>query len=1023
MTKSRLQRLVTFGTILVLLALIGGTAYVNTRSKVGAEQAAEAALQRQARLVANTINRQLLQVDNAIVNLQSLLAGAGLSPDGQITAFSATRLLQGLNFQSFVFRDLMIVDPLGTVWVSARGRQRNQMLVNAWTLGTRTGGTSRIIGPMRNAMSGEWAWYVSRPIQVPGRGEMHAIAEVPLSTIGIALANIGDTPGLRIRLTRANGELLASHPHEELLIGKVTQAPLPFEAQGETHRIADTGGEAFLFEQPTLYPDVQLSLRQDSEPALADWARDSRRTIWLGALGCALVIVFAAGLLTALRREERLDAERRRAQAMLEDAIEAMTDGFVMWDADDRLVTCNSHYRELYARSAAAIQPGALFEDIIRFGVRNGQYPQAGADGEAFIRDIIDWHRASRGSLERLLPDGRWLMISERRTANGGTVGIRTDITALRKALDELAAANGRVNETMDELRRQNLLFDTALNTMPHGLLMANRTGHIIVANRRLLELLGLDPECGLEGATIDDLFGRLGRVGLFSPDTVAAIAAWQHDLFEQGRFGTHLARGLDGRAVSIIQRPRDDGGFVATWEDITERQEAEERIRFLAHHDPLTRLPNRILFRAGVESHLHRLSGREKAQTGLAILYLDLDNFKDVNDSLGHPVGDALLAAVGERLRACLRETDLVARLGGDEFALVLTGHDVCAMAEHLGRRIISELSNPYDLDGRWVTVGVSIGAAITFDRLADPDELLKNADLALYQAKADGRGHYRLFSPDMAARLHTRIAIENELGHAVQDDQFELVHQPLVELESGRVLGFEALLRWRHPQRGLVSPADFIPLAESTGHIHAIGAWALRRALTEIASLPGQPKVAVNLSPVQLKSAGLFGTVIRALDDTGIAPARLELEITESALLDDDERIVEQLHRLREHGVRIVLDDFGTGYSSLNYLRRFPFHKIKIDKVFTTEATTRSDCAAIISSVVDLANRLGMSTTAEGIETREQCDLVRQLGCIEGQGYLLGRPQPILHALGRLAESNVVPIRARDQRRPAAG
>jgi diguanylate cyclase (GGDEF)-like protein/PAS domain S-box-containing protein len=1010
------------GAILVLIALIGGTAYVNMRSKVGAHQAAEAALQRQARVVANTINRQLLQVDNAIVNLQSLLAGAGASPDGQITAFAATRLLQGLNFQSFVFRDLMIVDPMGVAWVSARGRQRNRAVVEAWSLGTQSGGTSRIIGPMRNTMSGEWAWYVTRPIQVPGRGEMHAIAEVPLSTIGIALANIGDAPGLRIRLTRAGGELLASHPHEELLIGKAAGTPLPHDLHGEPQRVQDAEGEAFIVEQPTLYPDVQLSLRQGAREALADWTHDSRRTMWLGGLGCTLVVLFAAGLLTVLRREDKLDAERRRAQAMLEDAIEAMTDGFVMWDADDRLVTCNSHYRELYARSAPVIQKGARFVDIIRYGVRNGQYPQAGEDGEAFLRGVINWHRASRGSLERLLPDGRWLMISERRTANGGIVGIHTDITQLRKALDELASANERVNVTMDELRRQNMLFDTALNTMPHGLLMVDADGRIIVANRRLLELLGLDLQAELEGATIDDLFGRLGRAGQLAPDTVSAIASWQYDLFEQGRVGTHLARNIDGRAVSIIQRPRGDGGFVATWEDITERQEAEERIRFLAHHDALTQLPNRILFRSAVEAHLQRLSPQEPG-IGLAILYLDLDNFKDVNDSLGHPVGDALLAAVGERLSACLRDTDLVARLGGDEFALLLMQRDVATAAEQLGRRIIAELGRPYDLDGRWVSVGVSIGAALTFDRATDPDELLKNADLALYQVKADGRGHYRLFSQDMATRLHTRIAIEHELGHAVGQDQFELMHQPLVELETGRVLGFEALLRWRHPERGLISPAEFIPLAESTGHIHAIGAWALRRALAEIRNLPDHLKIAVNLSPVQLKSAGLFGTVIRALEETGIEAERLELEITESALLDDDERIVEQLHRLRQHGVRIVLDDFGTGYSSLNYLRRFPFHKIKIDKVFTAEATTRSDCAAIISSVVDLANRLGMSTTAEGIETREQFDLVRQLGCIEGQGYLLGRPQPILQAVQRLAERNVVPIRIRDHRRPAAG
>ncbi|WP_018261754.1 putative bifunctional diguanylate cyclase/phosphodiesterase [Methylobacterium sp. WSM2598] len=435
------------------------------------------------------------------------------------------------------------------------------------------------------------------------------------------------------------------------------------------------------------------------------------------------------------------------------------------------------------------------------------------------------------------------------------------------------------------------------------------------------------------------------------------------------------------------------DGGSVAIYEDVTEQQQAEDRIRFLAQHDPLTHLPNRVLFRERLDAMM-----RADAPDATALLYLDLDAFKNVNDTLGHPVGDALLAAVGARLGACVGEGGVVARLGGDEFAVACAEGEAAAQA--LAARIIAQLSAPYALAGRTVQVGASVGIAVSGPEARDADTLLRHADMALYEAKGRGRGLACVFEKSIAARLHERLALQSDLAEAVPGGQLVLAYQPVFDLAGGRVSGFEALVRWNHPVRGFVSPAQFIPIAEQTGQIEAIGAFVLDRACRDAAALPPGIRVAVNLSPVQLRAEDIVERIATALAESGLAPARLELEITETALMEDSERMVQLLERIRALGVRIVLDDFGTGYSSLSYLRTFPFHKIKIDQSFVREMTTRANSLAIVSAIVGLADELGMATTAEGIETADHLDFVRKVGCREAQGYFLGKPKPILSA-----------------------
>ena len=415
-------------------------------------------------------------------------------------------------------------------------------------------------------------------------------------------------------------------------------------------------------------------------------------------------------------------------------------------------------------------------------------------------------------------------------------------------------------------------------------------------------------------------------------------------------------------------------------------------RIAFLAHHDALTGLPNRLMFHERLEDALAQ-GGR---MGGIALLCLDLDHFKQVNDTLGHPAGDMLLKAVAGRLLRCVREGDVVARLGGDEFAVLLRGAGPAEHASGLARRIVETLGAPYDLGGDQAVVGASVGIAVATSALCSADMLLRSADLALYRAKADGRGSFCLFESSMDEQMRARRAIERDLRNALARNEFTLFYQPVFHLRDQRVSGFEALLRWRHPDRGLVSPAEFIPLAEELGLIVPVGEWVLAQACADAATWPNEMGVAVNLSPVQFHSPGLVAAVRQALRMSGLPAHRLELEITESALLQNSKAVLATLHELRGLGLRTALDDFGTGYSSLSYLRSFPFDKLKIDQSFVREVTHRPDCRAIVRSVLGLSRELGMTTTAEGVETEDQLDQIFRDGCTEVQGFLFDRPRP---------------------------
>ncbi len=530
-----------------------------------------------------------------------------------------------------------------------------------------------------------------------------------------------------------------------------------------------------------------------------------------------------------------------------------------------------------------------------------------------------------------------------------------------------------------------------AVNNIPQGLVLYDASARIIICNQRYIEMFGLSPEVVKQGCTMQRLIAHRKETGSFDGDVDEFCNAIIRNV-SLGKSTRQLTEAQGGRAIEIVNQPLKGGGWVATIEDITLRTRADEKIAHMAHYDALTDLSNRVLFRERLEQALKAIRPGEQ----LAVMYVDIDEFKSINDALGHAIGDELLKGVADRLRGCLKDTDVAARLGGDEFAVIQTAIKSQSETSHLVECIYAAIREPFECTGHLITTDASIGIALAPGDGLDLDQLLKNADLALYGAKGDGRRTYRFFEAGMDARAKARRSLELELRQAINDGSLEAYYQPVVTLDHGKVSCCEALLRWRHPERGMISPAEFIPIAEETGLINQLGHWVLHTACAEAVNWPDDIRVAVNVSPVQFKSQTLALNVAAALAASGLAASRLELEITEAVLIRDDEMALEVLHQLRALGVRIALDDFGTGYSSLSYLQRFPFDKIKIDRSFVRDIASAVASSSIVEAVVNIAAASNMTTTAEGVETEQQRELLRVLGCTEMQGYLFSPAIP---------------------------
>ena len=559
---------------------------------------------------------------------------------------------------------------------------------------------------------------------------------------------------------------------------------------------------------------------------------------------------------------------------------------------------------------------------------------------------------------------------------------LTTRNTDLMRATEALTRSESHLAATSHEL-------EITLASMGQGLMTVDTKGQITVCNRRAIEMLELPAALMASRPALraaPELRWIADELGL-GPDGGREVTGVPDPPRSRER---ELPNGL---IVEVGYVPLTGGdGWVVTCQDITARRRAEEQIAFMARHDAVTLLPNRVMFRERIEMAVAQTDRAIAA----AVLLLDLDHFKAVNDTLGHPIGDHLLRAVAGRLASCVRQVDTIARFGGDEFAVVQAGPERVEDVAILARRVTDVLSAPYEVDGHQVIIGVSIGIALLPADGSDPDVLLRNADIALYRAKADGRGVFRFFEPAMDAHLQQRRILELDLHRALEAREFVLFYQPLIDVSSGRVSGFEALMRWNHPTRGLLGPDRFIGATEEMGLIVPLGAWALAEACREAAAWPDDIKIAVNLSAAQFSGGDLVRAVTDALDGAGLEARRLTLEITESLLLHNTKQVLGILHELRGLGASISMDDFGTGYSSLSYLRAFPFDKIKIDQSFIRDLAHDKDAAAIVRAIISLGSALGMTTIAEGVETEDQFARLRVEGCTEVQGFLFSKPAP---------------------------
>jgi diguanylate cyclase (GGDEF)-like protein len=696
-------------------------------------------------------------------------------------------------------------------------------------------------------------------------------------------------------------------------------------------------------------------------------------------------------------RERAVDSEPIHPIGLLEAAVNNLALGLVIFDGKGDLVFCNKRYMEIYGLAPEQVRPGTPIKKLIQHRLNLGF--KALSKPAEDIRELTG-NAAVRGTTVQEFADGRIIAFAVYPMPGGGGMATHEDITAREQMSRRLKRQLEVGKEQEEDLRIRHLQFDTAINNMSQGLCFFDAAHRLIVCNDRYVDMYDLPRDRVGPGTPLTEIVDLRFAAGSCPATSRDDYLHWRTDVAISAEPTDSIVELKNGRTFKIRHRPMPDGGWVATHEDITEQRRSEVKIEYMAHHDALTDLANRVLLNERLEHALGRRIHREQM---VAVHHLDLDQFKAVNDTFGHPAGDKLLKIVADRLRGLVRETDTIARMGGDEFVVVQAPIRDPAEATSLAQHIIRLMTEPFDLDGHQAVIGASIGIAVGPGDGLRPDRLLRNADLALYRAKGDGRGTFRFFEPVMDLQMQTRRIMEQDLRKALPAGEFELYYQPVVNLASSEISGFEALIRWNHPKQGLVAPATFIPLAEEIGFIVPIGEWVIRQACATAAQWPANLHVAVNISAAQFRSPGLMQVIVGALATSGLHPTRLEIEITETVLLHNKEATLAVLHQLRALGIRIAMDDFGTGYSSLTYLQCFPFDKIKIDRSFVKDITENTGSLNIVRAVAALAKGMGMTATAEGVETKEQLDKITSEGCAEMQGFLFSRPLPA-HEIERL-------------------
>ncbi|MBR0843789.1 EAL domain-containing protein [Bradyrhizobium liaoningense] len=843
-----------------------------------------------------------------------------------------------------------------------------------------------ILESVRSFIIGKWTTIVARRLSGADGTFLGAmVRRIDPDSYQQYFASVTLAEGTAISLFDREGKMLARYPHLEELIGRsFKDAPLMQKvlSKGGQHTLrvrSPRDGEERLGSAASLthFPLVIVATNTTAA-ALADWRQQTNfmvTTATLSATVIALILYFIIRQINRQNREaqERIESERQR----LDTALNNMSQGLILYDAAGYVVTCNRRYADMFGLSHDVIKPGCHIREAMYHRKERDAFD---GDVEEFCADVM--RIVAEGTVStriHQLANGRAFQVINTPLAQGGWVATIEDITERRNLEQERDRNYTFLREIIDHIPSRITVKDA-------------RTRRYLLANQVAEEQLDETHET-IVGKTAFDIY----------PAESAAIITRDDDQLLQSQDGLFLdehvwstpaagRRYITSRRIGIRDKSGEPRYIINVVEDVTERRRADEKIAHMAHYDALTDLPNRTLFREQIERELDKVASGKQ----FALLYIDVDEFKGINDSLGHHVGDELLKAIAGRIRGCLKQGDLIARLGGDEFAVIQTGIQSSADVVSFVTQIYEAIRQPFHCLGHQLSTDASIGIALAPQDGSDLDQLVKNADLAMYGAKAEGRRTHRFFEPEMDASAKARLNMEQDLRQALLNGGFEIHYQPLVDLRSGAVSGCEALLRWRHPERGMVSPAEFIPVAEDTGLINELGDWVLRMACNEAATWPAHVRVAVNVSPVQLKCDTLALRIAGALAASGLAPSRLELEITEAVLIRDDEAALSILHQLRAIGVRIALDDFGTGYSSLSYLKRFPFDKIKIDRCFVADIAETPGAPVIVQAVVNIAAASSMTTVAEGVETEAQREMLRALGCTEMQGYLFSAPKP---------------------------
>ncbi|HWM48914.1 MAG TPA: EAL domain-containing protein [Xanthobacteraceae bacterium] len=839
--------------------------------------------------------------------------------------------------------------------------------------------------PIQNRATGTWVIHIAHKVTGPNHEFLGVLsAAIELGALEQFFSTIALGPDSTIFLVHRDGELLARHPHAasfmgRLLVSAAELAPV-FAAGGVADRRIGLDGQDRLIAARAVanYP-VVVGASASVATVLAGWRREAVFLGGAGGLSVLLVMAFALLIVRKLRQNARQVQHTLELQKLqLDTALDHMFQGLCMFDASARLVVRNRRYLEMYRLSSERLVPGCTLLEVLYQRQAAGTFL---GDPEAYAQELpgdIKQGRIATYLVETA--DGRLIQVINQPMRNGGWVSTHEDVTERRRAEQE-----------RDRDRR---LLDLVVENVPTAIFLRDAQEKRYALVNRAAESIWEIPREEILGRTAAEIFPQQYARTIADRDDelLVSTSGLFYDEHEITTFAGNT-RVVTSR-LHLVQGPDETQQYVlGVIEDVTERRRADERIAYMARHSGLTDLPNRVLFRERLE---HALKWRRRDEY-VAVICLGLDHFKTVNDTLGHPVGDKVLKAVAGRLRGCVTETDGLAHLGGDEFAIILAGLAGPAEVTQFVKRVGEWVRSPYDLDDQHIVLTASFGIAVAADDGADPDQLLKDAGLALHRAKSDGRDAYRFFEAEMDASMKARRVLELDMRKAIANNELELHYQPLVDARRNRIIGCEALVRWRHPQRGMIPPANFIPIAEETGLIDALGTWALRQACADAASWPDGISVAVNLSPVQFRKPNLALTVTDALASSGLSPQRLELEVTESVLMQNNEATLATLHQLRDLGVRIAMDDFGTGYSSLSYLRSFPFNKIKIDQSFIADLSEKDEAVVIVQAITDLARNLDMKTTAEGVETERQRDLARAAGCTEMQGYLFSRPLPL--------------------------